>query len=56
MLKCEENRTLLHDIGIEGEILSTSSHSNDSISLILDDETCVVGDLEPIDYLDAYHN
>lgn len=54
MLKCEESRTFLHDIGIEGEILSTPSHSNDSISLILGDGTCLVGDLEPIDYLDAY--
>ncbi len=54
MLKCEESRSFLHDMGIEGEILSTPSHSNDSISLILDDGTCFVGDLEPIDYLDAY--
>ena len=54
MLKCEESRLFLHDLGIEGEILSTPSHSNDSISLILDAGTCVVGDLEPIDYLDAY--
>lgn len=54
LVKCEESRTFLHSIGIEGEILSTPSHSNDSISLILDDGTCYVGDLEPIDFLDAY--
>ena len=53
-VKCEESRTFLHSIGIEGEILSTPSHSNDSISLILDNGTCFVGDLEPINYLDAY--
>ena len=31
-------------------------YSKDSISLILDDGSCFVGDLEPIDYLDAYDN
>lgn len=41
-------------MGIEGEILSTSSHSNDSISIILDDGTCFVGDLEPKDYFESY--
>ena len=54
IIKCEESRALLHSMGIEGEIVSTSSHSNDSISLILDDGTCFVGDLEPIDFLGAY--
>lgn len=53
-IKCEESRAFLHGMGIEGEILSTPSHSNDSISLILDNGLCFVGDLEPIDYLDAY--
>ena len=53
-VKCEESRTFLYSIGIEGEILSTQSHSNDSVSLILDNGTCFVGDLEPINYLDAY--
>ena len=38
------------------KILSTPSHSKDSISLILDDGTSFVGDLEPIDYLDAYED
>lgn len=41
-------------MGIEGEILSTPSHSKDSISLVPDNGLCFVGDLEPIDYLDAY--
>lgn len=54
VVQCEESRDFLHSMGIEGEILSTSSHSNDSISIILDNGTCFVGDLEPIDYLDAY--
>ena len=54
LVKCEESREFLHSMGIEGEILSTPSHSNDSISLVLDNGTCFVGDLEPIDYLEAY--
>lgn len=54
VVTCEESRAFLHSMGIEGEILSTSSHSNDSISLVLDDGTCFVGDLEPKIYLEAY--
>lgn len=52
---CEESRVFLRNLGIDGEILSTPSHSNDSISLILDDGSCFVGDLEPMEYLDAYN-
>ena len=43
-------------MGIAGEIVSTPSHSADSVSLILDDGDCFVGDLEPIEYLDAYES
>ncbi len=50
----EDSRKFLKNIGIEGEIISTASHSNDSISLILDNGICFVGDLEPIEYLEAY--
>lgn len=41
-------------MGIAGEIIQTPSHSNDSISVILDNGECMVGDLEPIEYLSAY--
>lgn len=44
----------LVNIGIDGEIVATTSHSADSISLILDSGECFVGDLEPIEYLAAY--
>lgn len=50
----KDSREFLKKIGIEGEIISTTSHSNDSISLILDNGICFVGDLEPIEYLGAY--
>ncbi len=49
-----DSRKFLKSIGIDGEIISTASHSEDSISLILDNRECLVGDLEPIRYLDAY--
>lgn len=53
----EESRTFLKSIGINGEIVSTPSHSKDSISLILDSGECFVGDLEPIECLEGYeHN
>lgn len=48
------SRSFLNDMGIKGEIISTPSHSEDSISLMLDNGICFVGDLEPIDYLAAY--
>ncbi len=54
IIKCNESRDFLYDIGIKGEIICTTSHSNDSISLILDNGLCFVGDLEPMEYLDAY--
>ena len=51
-----ESRVFLKDLGICGEIICTPSHSEDSISLILDDGTCIVGDLEPFEYLEAYED
>ena len=54
VISCQTSRQFLKDMGIAGEIFSTISHSEDSISLILDNGICIVGDLEPIDYLDAY--
>lgn len=54
VISSEESRDFLKNIGISGEIAVTTSHSNDSISLILDSGECFVGDLEPIEYLRAY--
>lgn len=54
VISCKESRGFLKDMGISGEIFSTMSHSEDSISLILDNGVCIVGDLEPIEYLGAY--
>lgn len=54
IISCESSREFLRSIGISGEIIHTPSHSTDSISIILDDGSCFVGDLEPIEYLAAY--
>ncbi len=54
VITCEESRVFLRTLGIDGEIISTTSHSEDSVSLILDEGTCIVGDLEPLEYLGAY--
>lgn len=54
VISCAESRNFLAGIGIKGEIISTPSHSPDSISLALDDGDCIVGDLQPYEYLDGY--
>ena len=56
VIQCNESRAFLSSIGISGEIISTPSHSKDSVSLIMDDGNCFVGDLEPIEYAEAYEN
>lgn len=54
ILSCEESRAFLQRMGISGQIVHTPSHSEDSVSLVLDDGDCFVGDLEPVEYLEAY--
>ena len=54
VISCEESRHFLAGIGINGEIIPTESHSADGIALITDDGNCFVGDLEPIQYIEAY--
>ena len=54
IITLEESRAFLKELGIEGEIISTPSHSPDSITLILDEGIAITGDLEPHSYIDAY--
>lgn len=56
VISCENSRDFLKSIGINGVIFATTSHSDDSISLILDGGECFVGDIEPLDYLSGYEN
>jgi ribonuclease/clavin/mitogillin len=45
VISCEESRSFLEDIGISGEILHTPGHSDDSVSLLLDNGSVFTGDL-----------
>jgi glyoxylase-like metal-dependent hydrolase (beta-lactamase superfamily II) len=57
ILKCAESRRFLNSIGIEGEIIATPGHSEDSISLILDEEKMAfVGDIPPLEQIECYQN
>ncbi|NOT09411.1 MAG: MBL fold metallo-hydrolase [Gemmatimonadales bacterium] len=40
-----ESRAVLGELGIDGEILATPGHSDDSVSLVLDDGSAFTGDL-----------
>jgi ribonuclease/clavin/mitogillin len=44
-----QSRPLLESIGIPGEIVHTPGHSDDSVSLLLDDGSVFTGDLTPED-------
>lgn len=54
VISTADSRKFLESIGIEGEIISVISHSEDSVALILDNGICFAGDLEPEEYLSAY--
>ena len=54
IITLDESRAVLKEIGIEGEILSTPGHSDDSITLALDDGTLFVGDLNPLYELEMH--
>ncbi len=56
VIRCEESRDFLYHMGIRGEIVPTASHSGDSAAVILDDGSCFVGDLEPMEFIGAYEN
>jgi len=47
ILKLEDSRKFLASIGINGEILHTPGHSDDSVTLILDEGLAFTGDLPP---------
>jgi ribonuclease/clavin/mitogillin len=47
IISSPESRALLARVGILGEIVSTPGHSDDSVSLLLDDGPVFTGDLTP---------
>lgn len=54
VVSISDSRAFLKELGIDGEIISTPSHSADSVTVMLDDGTAITGDLEPQSYIDAY--
>jgi len=49
-----ESRSFLNELGLDGEVVATPGHSDDSISLCLDDGTFFVGDLNPLYELEMH--
>ena len=49
-----ESRAVLKEFGIDGELFHTPGHSDDSISLWLDDGALFVGDLNPLYELELH--
>lgn len=47
LLKLEDSRKFLSSIGLDGEIIHTPGHSDDSVTLILDEGFAFTGDLHP---------
>lgn len=54
ILKFKDASSFLGSLGISGNIGRTKSHSEDSIYVALSDGTFILGDLEPLEYLEAY--
>jgi glyoxylase-like metal-dependent hydrolase (beta-lactamase superfamily II) len=50
VISATDSRALLEKIGIPGEILHTPGHSDDSVSLLLDDGSVFTGDLTPLEH------
>jgi glyoxylase-like metal-dependent hydrolase (beta-lactamase superfamily II) len=52
-LRANESRSFLIRMGVSGEIICTPGHSEDSITLILDDGIAFTGDLNPTQMQDS---
>lgn len=51
-----ESRTLFKSAGLDGELIRTPGHSDDSISLIIDNCCAFTGDLPSYSLIEAYDN
>ncbi|MHB8127537.1 MAG: MBL fold metallo-hydrolase [Mobilitalea sp.] len=49
-----DSRSFLSSIGINGELISTPGHSDDSVSLVIDDCCAFTGDLPALSLIEAY--
>ncbi len=55
-LPCADSREFFSRMGIEGEIIHTVGHSEDSVSIILDNGIAIVGDLYPLHTISGYND
>lgn len=51
-----ESRSFLKSVGIEGEIIQTPGHTDDSISLVIDGCCAFIGDLPEASLMEAYND
>jgi glyoxylase-like metal-dependent hydrolase (beta-lactamase superfamily II) len=54
IVSTEESRDLLKKLGIDGEIVPTPGHTDDSISILIDDYCAFIGDLPAYSLAEAY--
>ena len=54
LISLSESRSVLAGLGIDGELIHTPGHSEDSISLWLDEGSLFVGDLNPLYELELH--
>ena len=54
LISLSESRSVLAGLGIDGELLHTPGHSDDSVSLWLDEGSLFVGDLNPLYELELH--
>ena len=54
LISLAESRRVLAELGIDGELLHTPGHSDDSVSLWLDEGSLFVGDLNPLYELELH--
>ncbi len=55
-MACSDSRRFLLENGVDGEVIHTIGHSEDSISVILDEGIAIVGDLPPLYSVPAYND
>ncbi len=48
------SRNFMEEIGLCGELISTPGHSDDSISLVIDNDCAFIGDLPPYSIMEVY--
>jgi glyoxylase-like metal-dependent hydrolase (beta-lactamase superfamily II) len=56
ILSSSESKKFLKSVGIDGEIILTPGHTDDSISLIIDKCCAFTGDLPEFSFIEAYND